>query len=226
MQTATVRMDGAMMLPMIPGVPINALVLDDSHFDRRRIRRLSKQTGLPIYLDEASTIEALADLLNLDRFDVILLDYRLPTGDGIEALEMVRNHPKNGHVPTIMVTGVDDPDIVVRAMRLGCSDFLTKDDITAQSLGQAITEALERTGAADGNQHLKRADTQKMSHDIVTEFREALQPELAGIVRDLRTLRSSLDYPVLDLPAELERLEARCVSLWSAMGLLGLAKHE
>lgn len=226
MQTAVFAADGATLHPLIPGTPINALVLDDSTFDRRRIRRLSKQTGLPIFLDEAGSIEAMRELLNIDQFDVILLDYRLPSGDGIEALEMVRNHPTNSHVPTIMVTGIEDPEVVVRAMRLGCSDFLAKDDITAQSLAQAVTAAIERSHLIEGSRDRKREITRHLSREIVTEFREALQPELAGIVRDLRAIRSMQGPGGTDLGAQLDRLEARCVSLWSALGLLGLAKSD
>ncbi|MEO8244104.1 MAG: response regulator [bacterium] len=207
--------------PNVTGQPINALILDDSKFDRHRIRRLSRETGMAIYLDEVATIAGLQDLLDEDQFDIILLDYRLNVGDGLEALEMVRKHPKNAHVPTIMVTGVADPDVAIRAMRLGCSDFLAKSQMTAETLRQAVASAIEKSGMAQGTERRKSEMAQALSHAILAQFREALQPELAGVVRNVRTLRTSLEYPDLDLPAELDKLEARCVSLWSALTKLG-----
>lgn len=88
----------------VTGQAINALIRDDSKFDRKR--RMTRDSGLPIYLDEVTALDGLRALL--DEFDVILLNYRLNTGDGIEALAMVRTHPRNAMCPTIMNPERDD----------------------------------------------------------------------------------------------------------------------
>lgn len=220
MDAAFADPERAALRPRVTGSPINALVLDDSKFDRQRLRRLSRETGLPIYLDEVGSLEALRELLDLDQFDVILIDYRLNAGDGIEALEMVRSHPRNAHVPAIIVTGIEDPAIAVKAMRLGCSDLLSKSDMTADTLAAAVASALTKSGSGLALDKHK----QEIAQAVLTELREKLQPELAALVRAVRTLRASSAYDTAHLRGDLEQLEVRCVHLWSEFGKMGHAR--
>jgi len=121
---------------------INALLLDDSTFDRARIRRMSKQTEMLLDLTEVATIDALKDAVAMRAFDLILIDYRLPQGDGLEVLEHVQNSALNSDVATIMITGEGDLETAVTAMRNGCHDFLTKDAMTADQLRFSMLGAL------------------------------------------------------------------------------------
>jgi CheY-like chemotaxis protein len=200
-------------LPRLTDMPINALLLDDSKFDRQRLRRMSRDSGLPLYLDEVSTIEGLSEQMDEAQFDVILLDYRLTVGDGIEALEAVRNHPRHAQVPTIMVTGMAEPEVAIRAMRLGCSDFLLKSQITAESLRKAVVAAIEKSALAVQSEGDRSRQIQGLSQAI----RKTLQPELASLMRAARTIRTSRDLRDFNLPGELELLELRCGGLWSVL---------
>ena len=64
----------------------------------------------------------------LDRLDenpsVIFLDMVMPVMDGIATLEAIKDIKKN--LPVIMVTGVDDADSAVKAMKLGAFDYIVK----------------------------------------------------------------------------------------------------
>ena len=204
--------------PIITSQPINVVLLDDSKFDRLRIRRMSQATGLPICLDEVGSIAALQALLDLDHFDLVLLDHRMTDGDGIAALDMVRNHPANAHVPTIMVTGCDDPTLPVRAMRLGCQDMLRKADLTAATLKAAVEAALERTSFAHGTARRRRAMVQTVSHAAVAEYRQELQPELTALTAEMRRLGADADLSRHEIAVELERLAQRCETLGAALG--------
>ena len=148
MQTAVLETDRTFLHPMLDEPLINALILDDSKFDRRRICRISRDMGLPIRLDEVATITALRDILDEERFDVIFIDYRLTEGDGLQALTLVQDHPAHVHCPTIMLTGGDDPDIALRARQMGCSDYLTKAQLTAQGLRRAVLAAIDKAARA------------------------------------------------------------------------------
>lgn len=125
-----------------PSAPVRALLLDDSSFDRARIRRLSGQSGLDVTLDEVGSIEELDVAVRQESYDLILIDYRLPVGDGMVALEHVLNDPRNSDAGKIMITGNGGISTAVEAMRGGCHDFLTKDEMDSQILSRAMTNAL------------------------------------------------------------------------------------
>lgn len=67
--------------------------------------------------------EAVAILQN-QSFDLILLDLRMPEGDGFEVLRYLRQ--RGSHPPVIVLTGVDDISIASECVKLGAADYLTK----------------------------------------------------------------------------------------------------
>lgn len=131
---------------VIPTV-IKTLLLDDSTFDRSRIRRLSNKTALMVYLTEVSNIAELKEAIAHQVYDLILIDYRLPQGDGLEVLAHIQSSTLNSDVATIMITGNGDMDTAVTAMRNGCHDFLTKEAMTADQLGAAMVGAMQSAAA-------------------------------------------------------------------------------
>jgi len=60
----------------------------------------------------------------IHHFDIVLLDLRLPGISGIEVLEAVRSAYPDTSV--IVITGIDDLEIAVKAMQLGASDYIVK----------------------------------------------------------------------------------------------------
>lgn len=126
---------------------IKALVLDDSEIDRKRIRRFTEKSGLTLEFDEAPTIEAMASKLDSNVFDLILIDYHLAEGDGLEALKLIQNHHTNKSAATIMVTGQGQTQVAVSAFRQGCNDFVQKEDLTPVIMRDAVMNALQQTGA-------------------------------------------------------------------------------
>jgi len=105
--------------PGVPPIPhdIRALLLDDSNFDRARIRRLSQKTELSIHLDEVDSIEAMDIAVAKQNYDLILIDYRLPVGDGMEALHHVLSNDGNKDAGKIMITGDGARQTAMQAMR-------------------------------------------------------------------------------------------------------------
>ena len=58
--------------------------------------------------------------------DLILLDIMMPKISGFEVCKQVRAQPENGDVPILMITALDQPADVDRAVEAGADDFLTK----------------------------------------------------------------------------------------------------
>jgi DNA-binding NarL/FixJ family response regulator len=70
--------------------------------------------------------------------DVVLMDVRMPDGDGISALEAIRRRAPGCRV--VMLTTFDDEEYVVPAMRAGATGYLLK-DLPARELAGAVRMA-------------------------------------------------------------------------------------
>ena len=74
--------------------------------------------------DEASRLEEAVDLLDLHAYDLLVLDRRLPDGDGLDVCRAAR---KKGFVNSILVlTARDDPESTVEGLSEGADDYLGK----------------------------------------------------------------------------------------------------
>jgi len=59
--------------------------------------------------------------------DLIIVDWKMPEMDGLEATRLLRENPVCKHTPIIMITGTDkSSDLMTRAMDNGVNDFLRK----------------------------------------------------------------------------------------------------
>jgi two-component system, NtrC family, response regulator HydG len=64
------------------------------------------------------------ELLEREHFDALLLDMDMPNISGMDVLQLVKD--KRIPTPVIVLTGVNDVDLAVKAMKLGAFDYLTK----------------------------------------------------------------------------------------------------
>jgi two-component system, NtrC family, response regulator HydG len=72
----------------------------------------------------ASNVKNGGKLIQQEVFNLFLLDYRLPDGTGLDLLQAIRR--KTPDVPAVVMTGFNDVRIVVRAMKMGATDYILK----------------------------------------------------------------------------------------------------
>jgi DNA-binding NarL/FixJ family response regulator len=73
--------------------------------------------------------------------DVVLLDVRMPEGDGLNALARIKlTHPD---LPVVMLSNYDNPSYMARAVALGASGFLLK-DCSREKLIETIRRAANK----------------------------------------------------------------------------------
>src|SRR5579862_3188189 len=77
---------------------------------------------------------------------LLLLDIRMPRVGGLEILAEMEK--QRWRIPSIMLSGLDQVPTVVKAMRLGASDYLIK-PIDEKDLAAAIRRALDQDGEAE-----------------------------------------------------------------------------
>lgn len=93
------------------------------------------------------------NILNTGKFDLIIADFRLPDGTGMELLQWAKAHfPK---LQVILITHYSDIRIAIKAMKLGAFEYITKpinpDELLAtvkESLAQKIEEKEPETPKA------------------------------------------------------------------------------
>ncbi len=123
---------------------IQILLVEDNFADARLLQEfLSKPEKFEIVHVELLT-EAI-NYLSQRSFDVILLDLSLPDGHGLKTLaKVVDVTEKTNKVPIIVLTGLDDEETAVEALRQGAQDYLVKGEIHRSWLWRALQYAIER----------------------------------------------------------------------------------
>lgn len=122
------------------------LIVEDSEIDRENYRRLlSRNLDYDFAIRECASGEAAMLAIREDRPDGILLDYSLPDLDGIELLSVMQAEWADGVAPVVlMLTGQGTSNVAVEALRRGATDYLVKNTINAESLNQALNQALAK----------------------------------------------------------------------------------
>jgi DNA-binding NtrC family response regulator len=133
------------------------LIVDDDAAVTNYFMVFLVQTGLfePSVVNDSREV---AGLLQRERFDAILLDMDMPNVSGMDILRAMRG--KGDETPAVILTGVSDVDLAVRAMKLGAFDYLTK-PVDDETLVQVIEAAIENRTLHATIDHLPKQLTRK-----------------------------------------------------------------
>jgi signal transduction histidine kinase len=120
------------------------LVEDDALFAKVVQRALRRAPGGPFAVEVASNVSDAVSILSRGESDVAVVDLGLP--DVREPLEAVdRLVGFSGGVPVVVLTGRDTETLALGAVKRGAHDFISKLDLSAETLGRAVRYAVERT---------------------------------------------------------------------------------
>lgn len=203
------------------GLPdlVRVLIVEDQRFDRMKLMRMCGRIDIPTAVTEVATLAAMLDKLEQSRFDLVLLDHHLPDGTGLQGVEMIRSTMVNRHVATIMVTGTEDADVAVQALKMGFSDYLTKDEISHATLRRAMINALQKSQLTTGIEISGAAarQTNALLHRFSRECAQEIKPVVSRMLRQLREVKH---LPMEEAAARLERIEGSCGRLWTFLNEL------
>jgi DNA-binding NarL/FixJ family response regulator len=152
------------------------LVVDDQELIRTGFRLILTARGIDVVGEAADGVEAVAAERRL-RPDVVLMDIRMPTMDGLEATRRILEHGTGCRV--LMLTTFDLDRYVYAALSIGASGFLLK-DVTADHLAAAVR--LVDTGDA----LLAPSITRRLVQRFAAEDRDAAAAP--AVHRDLTAL--------------------------------------
>jgi two-component system, NarL family, response regulator DevR len=119
---------------------VRVFLVDDHEVVRRGVAEvLEDDPGLTVAGEAGSVAEALARVPAV-RPDVVLVDMRLPDGDGAQLCQMLRD--RMPHVRLLVLTSYSEQDALHAAIRAGASGFLLK-----QVRGPALVSAVHAVAA-------------------------------------------------------------------------------
>ena len=106
---------------------IRVVVADDQQLIRAGFSALLANEPDIDVVGEAATGAAAVDIVKRLHPDVVLMDIRMPDGDGLWATEQIVADPALGSTHIVIVTTFELDEYVGRAIRAGASGFLVKD---------------------------------------------------------------------------------------------------
>jgi signal transduction histidine kinase len=185
---------------------LKILLVEDDEDDYVVIRELlSRVLTMDVSLVWVTRYREATAALEDGRYDLCLLDYRLGAHDGLELLNEARE--KGWKTPVIFLTGQGEYDVDVRAMRLGASDYLVKDQLTTSLLERSLRYAMERETS-----------------------RKALEEAYESLEVRVREKTADLALANMELQRESEKVKLFAYSVYHdlknpVIGVYGLAKR-
>ncbi len=141
---------------------IRVLIVEDESLIRWSLRQKFEERGY--HVTEAATGQAALDVFEEDRFDLVMLDYRLPDITGLDVLHGLRRLDQDTVV--IMMTAYSTIEIAVEAIKLGAFNYITK-PFHMDELLVTVDQALETTKLRREVRELRRHLQDKFGIDAI-----------------------------------------------------------
>src|SRR5271163_1064037 len=150
--------------------------------DEAKLRRLLElQLADEGFLSQsAPDAETGLQLLNKDKFDLIVTDFKLPGMTGLEFLQAAKRI--NAGIPVSIMTAYGTVESAVEAMKFGASDYVLKPFSLAE-LVLVIRKELDTHRLREENRTLREALGRRYHYDNIVAHSEKMQAVLALIER-------------------------------------------
>ena len=148
---------------------IRILVVDDEKIIRDGCSRILAREGYAVFTAESG--EEALERFDLEPFDLVLLDVKMPGLGGIEALTRLKEMDPG--LTILIITGYPSIETAVKAIKLGAYDYVTK-PFTPDVLRMAVNRALERKSLVTENQHLRQQLSMKNEDDTIIGQSESM----------------------------------------------------
>ncbi|HPA45941.1 MAG TPA: response regulator [bacterium] len=117
--------------------PKSVLVCEDDKGWRRILCARLEKMGYRIAGEAETGVESVNRFVETEP-DIVLLDLKMPEGDGLTVLRFVRE--LNNEVRVVMITADNTPHAVQTALRLGANDYIIKGPLTNERFLRALGE--------------------------------------------------------------------------------------
>lgn len=180
-----------------PAQPVNRarlagshlLVADDDASNREMLSRRLQRQGYRVTSAESGS--EVLNLLQQQKFDLLLLDLIMPGLDGYQVLTQIKSDPALADLPVIIISSLDQENSVARCLEAGAEDYVGK-PFNAVFLRARIGACLERK---------RLRDQERKIFEALSNSQKALSDELAEAAGYVRSL---LPAPIPEGPIQID----------------------
>ncbi|MEM7757775.1 MAG: SpoIIE family protein phosphatase [Cyanobacteria bacterium P01_A01_bin.40] len=177
------------------------LIVDDSVTNRKFLARQVEAQNYQVAT--ASNGKQAIQMIQTGSFDLILLDIIMPEIDGYEVLEWIRESPWQ-HIPTIMISALDEIDSVVKCIEMGAADYLTK-PFNSTLLKARLGACIEQKRLRDlESTHIRKL---AQANQKIRKLNNCLQAENTRLITELE-ITQRLQTMLLPKERELNQIKA------------------
>ncbi len=160
---------------------LKILVVEDDAVDRQMLRRTLAATDLAVSLEEVGTVSEAVSRLRENKYDLALLDYKLPDGTALSVLKAMQQ-AQGAQIPIIVLTVHAEKKIAMEALAEGAQDFLPKEMVNPDNLERAIRYSMQRSKLYQELQWSKEKERRERElrafQESVTEYDTAPPPAI------------------------------------------------
>ena len=138
------------------------LIVDDEALVRWSLKERLTETGYDIF--EAGLASEALDRIAVSDIDLVLLDYKLPDGDGLSVLKKIKE--ASPEIQVIMMTGFSSVENAVEAMKLGAYHYVNK-PFNLDEVEMLVQKALETSQLRREVRALRTSQGQEYSFDAI-----------------------------------------------------------
>ncbi len=180
--------------------PVNILSVEDNNLDYQKIETTIGPSN-QIRIERAEDIDIAFEILQEKSFDLIFVDYALPSGNALDVMAMMEE--KQLEIPVVVITGKGDEMIASRVIQSGAYDYLPKSRISKKSLARIIHNTIEKfrmkTEIKQAMEKMAELSTKDELTDLYNRryFMEFAEREVSGAARyrqDFSLLMLDLDF--------------------------------
>ncbi|HEY9846910.1 MAG TPA: response regulator, partial [Candidatus Caenarcaniphilales bacterium] len=153
---------------------LKVLLVEDNPGDVRLLEALlAEVTSVPLELTQVEQLSHAGQRLSQGSFDVVLLDLSLPDSQGLETFIKLQSQFRN--VPVVVLTGLDDEMLALKAVQAGAQDYLSKGQVTGELLVRSMRYAIERKRSEEVLR--QQIEQERLVAQIAQRIRQSLNLE-------------------------------------------------
>ena len=153
---------------------LNILHLENDTNDAELVRELLVDADINCHIDVVETESDFKKSLKNKIIDLILCDYKLPTYDGLSALDYAANNYPG--IPFVLVSGSIEEDAGIESLRHGASDYVAKRKLAR------LVPAIKRS-LSQAEEHKQRQKAEQSLKESEERYKSLFEANLAGVYK-------------------------------------------